>query len=339
MNEAGQDTSVLTPSDLDLEDVHNKEFELRADAFMIEETLRLAARKSELVESDCPACTSAQRTHAFDCHGFHYQKCDGCGTLYIAPCPTEAMILDFIENSEGMRIWRDDMPEETKQSRRPMYQQRLDDTIAAAAALGIDVKSALEVGGGSGEFAREVSKTGAFQHLFIVEPQPLELDLSGVSVVSGSFSDIDFKNEIDFVVAFEVFEHLVDPVAFLEMAHRSLRQGGILYMSMPSANGFEIQVLKEQSESVPFDHVRLYTPDGLRSVLERSGFEVFEITTPGKFDVEMVHRAYNDGRIDLADNPALRFMVTDGYGYRHEFQKFLAANQMSSHMRCIATKI
>jgi hypothetical protein len=108
---------------------------------------------------------------------------------------------------------------------------------------------------------------------------------------------------------------------------------------MPNGQGFEIEILRERSSSVPFDHVRLYNPTSLDLLLRRHGFVDISIATPGRLDVEMVQREYEKGGIDLRARPELEFMLEAAdNSIRTRFQGFLAATLRSSHMRCVARR-
>jgi hypothetical protein len=109
-------------------------------------------------------------------------------------------------------------------------------------------------------------------------------------------------------------------------------------LSTPNENSFETRLLQGRSGNLLYDHVRLYNPDTIMLLLRRVGFEVLEVTTPGQLDVELVHRAYKEKRVDLEKMPAVQFLMEEGYGYRHEFQDFLRRHKQSGHMRCVARK-
>lgn len=231
----GYDVLIHEPwgGTMKLEDVHNRSWEERIFAVMVPETLTLAARQSEFFNSNCPACQSEKREQAYLVRGMQHQRCLDCRTLYISPCPTDAHIIEFLTTSEATRIWREEMPEETRERRKPMYQRRLDAVLEAAEEFDIKPKIVVEVGGGGGEFAAEAAARNAFDKLLICEPQPLEINLPNTEVVAGSFDEVQISDLADIVVAFEVFEHLVEPDRFLSFAMRNLRPGGLLFLTTP----------------------------------------------------------------------------------------------------------
>lgn len=68
--------------------------------------------------------------------------------------------------------------------------------------------------------------------------------------------------EADLVLATETLEHVADPRAFLDEAHRCLRQGGRLLLTVPFAARWHY---------IPHDYWR-FTPSGIRILLEDAGF-------------------------------------------------------------------
>ncbi len=75
----------------------------------------------------------------------------------------------------------------------------------------------------------------------------------------------------DCVICTEVIEHVVDPVAALAELRRVLKPGHRAWVTAPFVWEFHEE---------PYDFYR-YTRHGLRSVLERAGFEEIEITPFG----------------------------------------------------------
>lgn len=69
--------------------------------------------------------------------------------------------------------------------------------------------------------------------------------------------------EADVVLATETLEHVPEPPAFLAEAHRALKPGGRLIITVPFAARWHY---------IPYDYWR-FTPSSLRMLLEQAGFE------------------------------------------------------------------
>lgn len=74
------------------------------------------------------------------------------------------------------------------------------------------------------------------------------------------------SREFDGIVCNQVLEHVFEPDRFLQEMHRVLRPGGQLLLTVPF-------VWDEHEQ--PWDYAR-YSSFGLRSLLEKNGFEVVE---------------------------------------------------------------
>lgn len=85
-------------------------------------------------------------------------------------------------------------------------------------------------------------------------PEVLPIEASGDWPVA--------DGEADVVLATETLEHVSDPVHFLAEAHRCLRPGGRIILTVPFAARWHY---------IPHDYWRL-TPSGLRLLLEGAGF-------------------------------------------------------------------
>jgi hypothetical protein len=143
---------------------------------------------------------------------------------------------------------------------------------------------------------------------------------------------------VAFATAFEVLEHLFDPSAFLKAVKRSLVPDGVLLLTTLTVTGFDIQVLWEYSKSVyPPHHINLLSVNGTRQLMERNGFEVMEITTPGELDVDIVRNMLRESP-ELKIPRFVRRIIDAPEDVRSDFQSFLKRNGLSSHMRVIAKR-
>jgi SAM-dependent methyltransferase len=96
----------------------------------------------------------------------------------------------------------------------------------------------------------------------------------GLSVVRGDATALPVDDaSLDLVVAFDVLEHIVDHDTAVAEVHRALRPGGTFLIAVPA----DPKLWSDHDVAV--DHVRRYTRQTLREVLERNGFEVASMTS------------------------------------------------------------
>jgi 2-polyprenyl-3-methyl-5-hydroxy-6-metoxy-1,4-benzoquinol methylase len=305
---------------------------------------RLHARSAEFVKVLCPACDGPGHSLAFEKFGFRFQTCTVCGTIFMSPRPSAALMADYYANSENYAYWAKYIFPASESSRRDkIHKPWLDRVLNYCERYGITRGTLVEVGPGFGTFSAVATDSRKFGRVLAIEPTP-EMAAAcrerGVAVVQRRIEDV--TNEIDgadVLVAFEVVEHLFDPRAFLQQCARLLRPAGLLVLSCPNGQGFDIAVLGARALAVDAEHVNLFNPGSLSGLLERSGFEVLEASTPGRLDAEFVHEAAVKGDIDLSADPFLKRVLLDEWDrLGWPFQQFLAANGLSSHMWLAARK-
>jgi SAM-dependent methyltransferase len=297
---------------------------------------RLRRRLPEFVETACPACGQSRHAPAFEKYGFAFRACGDCETIYMSPRPSREVMADYYASSENYAYYATHIFPASEESRRekihkPWLKRILDYCDRYAVPRGV----LLEAGPGFGTFAELATKSGAFRRVVAVEPTPemaAACRARGVEVVEARIEDAARSvGDVDVVVSFEVIEHLFEPATFVEHCAAILPRGGLLVLSCPNGLGFEVALLGAKSLAVDSEHVNLFNPRSLALLAERSGFEVLEVTTPGRLDAELVRDVALAGGIDL--DPFLKRVLLDEWDrLGWPFQQFLAANALSSHM-------
>ena len=93
--------------------------------------------------------------------------------------------------------------------------------------------------------------------------------------------------------AFELFDHLLDVKKVLTRIHELLEPGGYLFLTCLNSLGFDIQVLWKHSLMVcPPLHLNLFNTKSIEILLNACGFEITELTTPGKLDWEIMKNSF-----------------------------------------------
>lgn len=306
---------------------------------------RFFSDQSTFEEVTCPACGSAERTLAFVKVSFKYQTCQVCGSLYASPRPSETSQAAYAREAESVKFWATHFYRETADARREkIFRPRAElvaELVRENRIAATDVIT--DIGAGYGMFLEEVARLGLFDTVTGVEPAP---DLAAICRAQG-FVIVEKLVEAvqpgelaaNLATAFEVIEHVFDPLRFLRASAGLLRPGGVLLFTTLTISGFDLQVLWEESKSIyPPHHVNLLSTEGLIRLVERSGLELMKMTTPGKLDVDIVANA-------LRDNPALpvprfvRYILEQRTAAdREALQTFLQSARLSSHVRILARR-
>ncbi len=323
--------------DIKIKDIHHPGVSQEFDRLTTEDLDRLLDKKDQFVDSGCPACHGMDVESAFEYQRLNYRRCADCELLYISPAPTEEMHLDYVVNSSAMTYWREIANPSMKESRRPMYQERVNYSKKLFESLQYNPESSLEIGGGNGEFAEELASDSEIRNIVVLEPQQLDLKSNKIEILTGGFDDLNhMERTFDVVFAWELIEHILEPDQFLQLVRKVMAPGAMFLLSTPNEKSVETRKLQTESSNILFDHVRLYNPNAIKRLFERNGFRIVELSTPGLLDVERLetHMRENPGVFD--DDPALQFLLNSDETLAKNFQGFLQANLLSSHMRLAA---
>ena len=305
------------------------------------EILRLFPDQSLFVKINCPGCGSSDYEKAFTQLSFQYCKCNSCGTLFVSPRPTAEMIRNFYKNSQASVFWKDKVVEKTKESR---YRHQV--SPAAHWVLEIvdeylpEAKVLLDYNSKYADFLGMVSESQKLEKVISISPElPKEESvLSRGNVVV--YDDLNLiKEKVDLFTALEVIDRIFNPIAFFKDAYDICQKGGLFFLTTNTVSGFEYQVLKEKSPRLhPPDRMNLLSIEAIHDRLTEAGFEVIELSTPGRVDVEIVRNA-------LESNPEVALPEFFEYIFKkrdentwHTLQEFLQRNRLSSYVRVAARK-
>lgn len=132
-----------------------------------------------------------------------------------------------------------------------------------------------DIGGGNGVVAAALAAAGF--DMVVVEPSmdgalgALERGLR--PVICSTAAEARFRPAtLPAVSLFDVVEHIADDIGFLRDLHRVLRQGGLVYATVPAYQGLW------SAEDEYAGHHRRYTMGSLRETLTAAGFEVVYAT-------------------------------------------------------------
>lgn len=330
---------------LSVVELRSDEFaELQANAYS-NDLARLHKRLDEFVTVACPACGGESCTYRFEKYLCRFVECAVCTTLYMSPRPTPSVMDDYYGNSENYAIWNQYIFPKSESSRREkICRPNLERIIEECTRRGMVKPSIVEIGPGFGTFSLLTRDSGFFGSVAVVERTPTMAQAcrdKGLKVIESTLEEVgeDLVGSADVVVCFEVIEHIFEPSRFLAGINRMLKPEGVLMFTCPNGAGFDTEMLQAASPAVDTEHVNLFNPQSVGVLLQRGGFAVEHVETPGRLDVELVRRAVMAKQVDLGADPFWRRVLVDDFAtLGADFQRFLVEHRLSGNMRVIATK-
>ena len=305
---------------------------------------RLQQRRAEFILVPCPACEGGMSHTAFEKYQCSFVECDDCGTLYMNPRPTPEIMAAYYQDSENYRYWAEYIfPASEAVRKEKLYKPWVQRIAAICSERANAGGRLLEIGAGFGGFAQTALQAGIFKEIVVIEPTP-EMAAAcrerGLKVIEKRVEDVSPEEigTVDILVSFEVVEHLFAPAEFFRQARRLLSPGGLLVVSCPNGQGFDVMMLGALSSAVDTEHVNLLNPSSLRKMLEAQNFMGIQIDTPGRLDAELVRKAALSGGYVLSEPFLRRVLIDEWKTLGGPFQDFLAQNKLSSHMWAFAQK-
>lgn len=323
-----------------------KEEEIRPQQ-IFEEYLRLAGEDSaayfgsaKKVIGTCPACESVG-VPAFVKHGFTYETCLNCQSLYVNPRPVAEAFSKYYTESPSSKFWATTFYRKTAEARREKLwkpkAKLIRNTMKKYAA---EHHTLVDIGGGFGIFAEEI-RTLCGQAPIVIEPGP---DLAMVCrekslpVIQKFLEDVvpgDLPRGPKTFVSFELFEHLHNPAVFLQQLNSLMASGDLFIFTTLSGMGVDIQALWEDSKSVsPPHHLNFLNPKSVPLLLARLGYECLTITTPGKLDIDILV----NNSTAIKDRFWQTFVLTASEAEKTAWQEVIALSGWSSHMMVVCCK-
>jgi len=297
--------------------------------------------KSTFLSLRCPACGSDRYEVKFEKSGFHYVQCAECDTLFVNPRPTYENLMQIYTNSPSTKFWVADFFLPMAEARREkIFKPRAEYITKKFPQLRTDVIG--DIGAGFGIFSEELKRLWTDANIVAIEPSVDMAEIcrnKGLTVLESTMENVDpVSHQFDLLTAFELFEHLHDPGVFAEKARNLLKPGGYLYLTTLNGLGFDIQLFWEKSKSVtPPHHLNFFNPHSIRLLLEKMGFTMIEISTPGQLDWDIVEGGFLQEALD----PGRFFRMVSKYGSaqaKKDLQSWIGSNNFSSHMRVVAQK-
>jgi|SaaInlStandDraft_2_1057019.scaffolds.fasta_scaffold02407_3 SAM-dependent methyltransferase len=298
----------------------------------------------------CPACGGNDLEHAFLKHGFNYETCNHCDTLFNNPRPSEEAIRRYFSEAPSVKFWMNHFYQETEEIRREkIFVPRGRLVIESVKKFSPDknwdkIKWIADIGSGAGVFCEEMKKLApSHVEVLAIEPLPTMSKLCeerGLTVIPKCLeelkvSDLPIKNDSKGVfTAFEMIMYVQNPLVFFENCKRLLTPGDLLIFSGLNGMGMDILVLWEKYRTLLPPHcINFFNPKSITILLERAGFKTCEVTTPGHLDIQLIESSLEELSPDRFWKYFFKQLDENG---KKELQEFLSRNKISSHMMVVA---
>jgi 2-polyprenyl-3-methyl-5-hydroxy-6-metoxy-1,4-benzoquinol methylase len=218
----------------------------------------------------CPVCGD-QRLRPLKAYGHaHLVRCSNCTLTFAGRAPTEA---ELEAHYRDYGQWNDS----------PITRARYRELLESFEPYRL-TNRLLDIGCGSGLFLDEARARGwqvrgsEYSERALEKLRARGLDVTRAPVTHATFAAHSF----DVVTAFEVFEHVRDPMHEGAIVAHVIRAGGLLYCTTPNFNSISRRMLGARWSLIEYpEHLWYFTSRTLRAWLGRLGFVPEEVTSSG----------------------------------------------------------
>ncbi|HEY2771836.1 MAG TPA: class I SAM-dependent methyltransferase [Solirubrobacteraceae bacterium] len=201
-------------------------------------------------------------------------RCPRCGHMQLDPMPDEAVLATAYADAAS----EDYVIEEAGQRATARGAlERIEAHVARRGAL-------LDLGCWVGYLLAEARERG--WRTVGVEPSAFASDRArglGLELINAELMEAELPaGAFDAVVMGDVIEHLADPAVALRRIASLTAPGGVLWLALPDAGSRLARAMGRRWWSVLPTHVQYFTRRSIATLLERSGYEVLEISTAPK---------------------------------------------------------
>lgn len=288
----------------------------------------------------CPAC-DIEGHKSFVKNNFSFDECLNCKSLYVSPRPQKKYFDAYYTDSESSKYWATTFYKATEKNRKKMLWEPKAKMIKEKIEnFCSDTKEIIDIGGGYGLFMVEFLKISDIKHL-VIEPSKY---LSKACQHKGLKTLVKFLEDVSIndlsklkktFVSFELFEHLHNPKDFLITLNNIMNKNDMFVFTTLSGMGLDIRTLWEKAKPVsPPMHLNFLNPKSINILLKKVGFEVIEVTTPGKLDIDIM----NNNKDNIKDKFWKDFLNYANEKEKKIMQKNISENNLSSHMMVVCRK-
>ncbi len=297
--------------------------------------------KGRIKKRACPLCSESK--HKVYLKKGPYHTCTGCGLVYLAALPTDECINSYYQSSASASFFHEHVLLPSASLRKKEF---FLERIEWMKTFGVSPHPrGLDLGSSIGTFV-EVMKDHAWES-FGLEPNGKALELGrnkGHQLFQNAeeLSSALPKHSLDLVTAWEVLAHVPDLIPYLKTILSFLKPGGFLFLTTPNVASPEYWILKESHPNFVFPFLQLFAPDTIALLLDKLGFEIVSLETPGNMDLENIKTHLPLKRQAICPDYTRKILLSDepwALTFRKDLQASLKAARLSGHMRVVAKKM
>ena len=292
------------------------------------------------VKINCVACGKKGK-FSFKKEGFSYYECQKCKTLFVNPRPKKDSFENFYKRSSSIKFLSTNLYKKTERARKEkIFKPRAKMIFKILKKNKNKNYNCVDIGGGVGIFAKEISKLMKSEAI-VIEPSPFlakECKKKKLIVVQKFLekvkkADLPIKRKV--FTCFELIEHLHNPSKFIKNLAKLMSKKDLFIFTTLSGTGTDILALWNNSKAIiPPHHINFFNPKSIVIFLKKNKFKILNISTPGKLDINILENE----KKRIKDRFWKTFVYLAGKTDKLKMQKLITDINFSSHMMLVCQK-
>tara|TARA_R110001592_G_scaffold27387_8_gene101401 strand:+ start:3634 stop:4752 length:1119 start_codon:yes stop_codon:yes gene_type:complete len=138
----------------------------------------------------------------------------------------------------------------------------------------VEKSNVLEIGCPSGKILKTQDKYNLW---YIIDPNVMSINKENVLTINDFFNEnTKLENKIDLIVHSHLFEHIYDPIKFIQNCYNILENNGKMVFAIPN---MEYHLINNISPfgSLHFEHTIFHTKKKIVKYLQENGFQILNI--------------------------------------------------------------
>ncbi len=286
----------------------------------------------------CPVCEVDDTSFAFEKDGFTYVKCLKCGMLYINPQLDEAKIISHYRSLPSQDYWVDVL----QTPRQLEYDTKKFRGALKELSLFAPTGRILDIGCSLGIFLDLARKAGWDTCGIELNKKARRVarEKFGLDILDKPIQDLDLEDEsFDVITLWEVLEHLTQPHEILRESVRLLKPGGMIVILVPNCDSLAVRIMQDKAATFGWGHLWYFTPDSLRTMLEKYNLEIFKVSTElGEMDTLMNYLQFDDPYIGKNVKRQYKSPYLLPEPFKKKLAELICAHNMGYKLRVYAKK-
>lgn len=237
--------------------------------------------------NSCPVCNKSSDTQISS----DLFKCGNCSLIFNVNCKSLSYDRDYFISEyreQYGKTYLDDF-----ENIYNLSAARLKKIFKLAAAEKENL-SVLDIGSAAGFFLKAAKDSGV-KKVSGIEISDFAADYCrknfDIPVIQSSFEQADISEKYDVITSWFFLEHLIDPKKAIDKISRSLNEGGVFALGIPSCFGPMFYFSRDEwIRTHPKDHRIDLSPGGAKRILKDAGFRKVKVFISGYHPERVVSR-------------------------------------------------